>query len=35
MYFRLKKETKVSLTKQYKFNKKEKKKHEESRLWVK
>lgn len=29
MYFRLKK----SLTKQYKFNKK--KKHEESRLWVK
>lgn len=32
MYFRLKKETKVSLTKQYKFNKK---KHEESRLWVK
>lgn len=34
MYFRLKKETKVSLTKQYKFNKK-KRKHEESRLWVK
>ena len=32
MYFRLKKETKVSLTKQYKFNKK--KKHEESRLKV-
>lgn len=28
MYFRLKKETKVSLTKQYKFNKK--KKHERS-----
>lgn len=25
MYFRLKKETKVSLTKQYKFNKKKKK----------
>lgn len=32
MYFWPKKETKVSLTKQYKFNKK---KYEESRLWVK